>query len=231
MHNDRAPVVGVVGRETGQIRLAVVDGYTANDSRAIGGRGDTARRDGVQRRGGQLRANRADRAGAFDGKPWPPSNGHETPTAMEDAKCTTIRMEGIWTGLRNFLRSFRGIHKRYLGQYVAIFEWAYNLKHVTRLFCGDCCYPAPPNYQYERLRKAPWVIQRRAIRGTGFCWVGAAGDTLFRVQRIGSYALKAAAECPQDGAARPISRSVQPAQSASNKRTRWAVILTNTKAS
>ena len=30
--------------------------------------------------------------------------------------------EGIGPGLRTFLRLFRGIHKRYLGQYVAIFE-------------------------------------------------------------------------------------------------------------
>jgi len=43
-------------------------------------------------------------------------------------------MEGIWTGLRNFLRPFRGVHKRYLAQYVAVFEWAHNLKRVTADF-------------------------------------------------------------------------------------------------
>jgi transposase-like protein len=36
--------------------------------------------------------------------------------------------EGLWTGLRNFLRPFRGVHKRYLAQYVAIFENAFNFK-------------------------------------------------------------------------------------------------------
>jgi transposase-like protein len=40
-------------------------------------------------------------------------------------------MEGIWTGLRNFLRTFRGVHKKYLQQYVAIFEWAHNVKVAT----------------------------------------------------------------------------------------------------
>ena len=45
-------------------------------------------------------------------------------------------IEGIWTGLRNFLRRFRGVHKKYLAQYylaqyVALFEWEYNLKEVT----------------------------------------------------------------------------------------------------
>jgi transposase-like protein len=40
-------------------------------------------------------------------------------------------MEGIWTGLRNFLRPFRGVHKKYLNQYIAIFQWAHNLKAVS----------------------------------------------------------------------------------------------------
>ena len=39
--------------------------------------------------------------------------------------------EGIWTGLRNFLRMFRGVSKKYLYQYVAIFQWGYNLKEAT----------------------------------------------------------------------------------------------------
>lgn len=40
-------------------------------------------------------------------------------------------IEGIWVGLRNFLRGFRGIHKDYLPQYVAMYEWSFNLKEVT----------------------------------------------------------------------------------------------------
>ena len=40
-------------------------------------------------------------------------------------------IEGIWVGLRNFLRRFRGVHKKYLAQYAAMFEWAYNLKEVA----------------------------------------------------------------------------------------------------
>jgi transposase-like protein len=40
-------------------------------------------------------------------------------------------MEGTWTGLRNFLRPFRGVSKWHLAGYVAIFEWANNLKRVT----------------------------------------------------------------------------------------------------
>ncbi len=49
-------------------------------------------------------------------------------------------IEGLWTGLRNFLRPFRGVNKIYLQQYLAIHEWAHNLKEVTleflRIVCG-----------------------------------------------------------------------------------------------
>lgn len=43
-------------------------------------------------------------------------------------------LEGLWTGLRNFLRPFRGVNKEYLHQYVAIFEWSYNVKRATPEF-------------------------------------------------------------------------------------------------
>jgi hypothetical protein len=42
--------------------------------------------------------------------------------------------EGLWTGLRNFLRTFRGVNKKYLSQDVAVFEWGYNIKRVTPQF-------------------------------------------------------------------------------------------------
>lgn len=45
-------------------------------------------------------------------------------------------LEGIWTGLRNFLRPMRGVSKHYLAGYVAIFEWAYNLKAIDHAFLG-----------------------------------------------------------------------------------------------
>ena len=40
-------------------------------------------------------------------------------------------LEGLWTGVRNFLRTFRGVSKHYLAQYVAMFQWSYNIKVVT----------------------------------------------------------------------------------------------------
>ena len=39
-------------------------------------------------------------------------------------------LEGLWAALRTFLRPFRGISKHYLNQYVAVFQWVYNLKRA-----------------------------------------------------------------------------------------------------
>lgn len=46
----------------------------------------------------------------------------------------TNTLEGLWTGLRNLLRPFRGVSKKYLYQYVAIFEWGHHIKRVTPEF-------------------------------------------------------------------------------------------------
>ena len=44
--------------------------------------------------------------------------------------------EGLWTSVRNFIRPFRGVHKKYLAQYIAVFENNFNYKkhqdHVIR---------------------------------------------------------------------------------------------------
>jgi hypothetical protein len=36
--------------------------------------------------------------------------------------------------VRNFLRPFRGVSKWFLAQYVALFQWSYNLKSVLDEF-------------------------------------------------------------------------------------------------
>jgi len=49
--------------------------------------------------------------------------------------------EGGWTGLRNFLRPFRGVHKQYLSGYVAIQEFAVNHKRVSPAFVSSIVRP------------------------------------------------------------------------------------------
>lgn len=51
---------------------------------------------------------------------------------VREVHCNTL--EGVWTGLRNFLRPFRGVNKVYLDPYVKMFEWSHNLKRVTASF-------------------------------------------------------------------------------------------------
>ncbi len=60
-----------------------------------------------------------------------------------EVHCNT--MEGIWVGLRNFLRPFRGIHKKYLYLYVAMFEWSYNLRWIDFDFLRRLLFP-PSTY-------------------------------------------------------------------------------------
>jgi transposase-like protein len=54
---------------------------------------------------------------------------------VREVHCNTL--EGLWTGLRNFLRPFRGVSKHFLSGYVAIHEFAVNLKRVTVTFISD----------------------------------------------------------------------------------------------
>lgn len=46
-------------------------------------------------------------------------------------------IEGLWTTLRNFLRTFRGVNKKYLSGYVAMCAFAINLKRVTPAFISS----------------------------------------------------------------------------------------------
>ena len=48
---------------------------------------------------------------------------------IREVHCNTL--EGLWTGLRNHLRMFRRVSKKYLNQYIAVFEWAYRFRWAT----------------------------------------------------------------------------------------------------
>jgi transposase len=125
--NDRPPVLGVIGRETGAIRLRVVqdtksltlcsfvEQFTQPDSLVY--------TDEYHSYNALKRA----RETVFHGrKEW----GRD-----EDAdgwcEVHTNSNEGLWTGLRNFLRPFRGVSKHFLHGYVAIHEFRVNLKAIS----------------------------------------------------------------------------------------------------
>ena len=45
--------------------------------------------------------------------------------------------EGMWTDVRNFLRPFKGVHKKYLAGYVAMAEFRRNIKRITPQFISS----------------------------------------------------------------------------------------------
>ena len=55
----------------------------------------------------------------------------------------TNTIEGVWTPVRNFLRPFRGVHKKLLAGYVAMCEFCITLKRITGEFISKlvaCTY-------------------------------------------------------------------------------------------
>lgn len=140
--NDRPPILGVVGRTTGHIRLTV----SANTQQVT--IQPQVEKDTLP----TTRLN-TDESSAYN-HIRETGRGHVTVChsrheyARDDdgfceVHCNT--MEGIWTGLRNFLRLFRGVHKKYLAAYTAMFEWAHNLKRVTADFMRTLMCP---NFTY-----------------------------------------------------------------------------------
>jgi transposase len=131
----------VVGRDTGAVRLRVVahtDGATLTPFVAAG------TQDGAM--------VYTDEWGGYNGLPGM-HRAHATvnhsPGRREWARDDDgdgIRevhdntLEGLWAALRTFLRPFRGVSKHYLSQYVAVFQWVYNLKvavpETLRLLLG-----------------------------------------------------------------------------------------------
>jgi transposase len=128
--NDRPPVLGVIGRETGQIRLRVVDDTRSSTLCAF-----------VERFTQPEALVYTDEYGSYNAL----QRDHDTVchSAYEWARdddgdgcfeSHTNSNEGLWTGLRNFLRPFRGVSKHFLHGYVAIHEFRVNLKGISPIF-------------------------------------------------------------------------------------------------
>ena len=144
MENDRPPILGVVGRESGQIRLTVCDNIQqgtiqpqVEDSTETH---TTLYTDECSAYNHISETGRNHATVSHSQKEWARDDDGD---GVREVHCNT--MEGIWTGLRNFLRPFRGIHKKYLALYVAMFEWSHNLKRVTADFLKAVMIP---NFTY-----------------------------------------------------------------------------------
>jgi transposase len=128
--NDRPPVVGTVGRGSGQVRLRVVkrtDGATLKKHVERFTRARTrVYTDEWRGYSGLARPHATVAHGQHE---WARDDDGD---GVREVHANTI--EGMWTGVRNFLRPFRGVHKRYLCQYVAMCEFNINLKRVSPKF-------------------------------------------------------------------------------------------------
>ena len=133
--NDRPPVAATIGRDSGRACLHVVGN---SDRRTLEGLVQATTNPGAMLNTDEWRAY---------GRVPELGRGHVTVNhgagewARDDdgdgvREVHVNTMEGTWTGLRNFLRPFRGVSKWHLAGYVAIFEGANNLKRVTDDFLG-----------------------------------------------------------------------------------------------
>jgi transposase-like protein len=128
-------VLGVVGRDSGRVRLGVA---RRNGRAALQPLVEAWTRPGCTVNTDEwvaydrLPASGRARAAVRHTRPNPEYARDDDGDGIREVHCNTG--EGLWAGLRNFLRPFRGVAKRYLSQYVAMFEWAHNLKAVTAMF-------------------------------------------------------------------------------------------------
>jgi transposase len=128
--NDRPPILGVIGRETGEVRLRVV-----RDTKSV-----TLCRP-VQQFTQPTAHLYTDEYASYNALRHPHTSvTHATREWARDDDGDGIRevhtntAEGMWAGVRTFLRPFRGVHKRFLAGYVAIHEFRVNLKRISVSF-------------------------------------------------------------------------------------------------
>ena len=131
--NDRPPVVGTVGRESHQCRLRVcerTDGFTlrqhvhwTTEVTAICCTDEWLGYSHLARVHQQV--SHAQREWARD----------EDGDGVREVHINSI--EGLWTSVRNFLRPFRGVHKRYLKFYIAVCEHRINRKVISPNFIAQ----------------------------------------------------------------------------------------------
>jgi transposase-like protein len=108
--NDRPPIVGTVGRESGQVRLRMVK---RTDSKTL--ERHTAR---FTRPDALVNTDEWQGYNQIERQHVTVNHGaHEWARDEEGAGVREVHLnttEGMWTGVRHFLRPFRGVHKAHL---------------------------------------------------------------------------------------------------------------------
>ena len=130
--HDRPPVAGVVGRESGELRLEVCHQSDRETLEAFVVQHTSAQASVYTDE--WMPATHLDETGTGARKRAPPAQPtrvgrDDDGDGVREVHCNTL--EGIWTGVRNFLRPFRGVHKANLDAYINVFEIGYRFKTVT----------------------------------------------------------------------------------------------------
>jgi len=141
MENDRPPILGVIGRESGKIHLTVCNN-TKQDTiqRQVENDTITTTKVNTDESSAYEHIDETGRGHAtvcHSKKEWARDDDGD---GVREVHCNTN--EGLWTGLRNYLRPFRGLHKKFLSIYVAMFEWTHNLKKITSEFLKTLMVPS-----------------------------------------------------------------------------------------
>jgi transposase-like protein len=125
--NDRPPIVGTVGRDSGKVRLRRVK---HTDGQTLCAHVEPFTQDDTQSYTDEWQGyNHVDRPHAtvcHAQKEWARDDDGD---GIREVHINTV--EGMWTLGRNFMRLFRGVHKKYLPGYLAICEFHINLKRIT----------------------------------------------------------------------------------------------------
>lgn len=128
--NDRPPIVGTVGRQSGQVRLRVVH---HTDQATLEKHVHTFTQAGVTVNTDEWRGYnhiiRPHPTVCHGKKEWARDDDGD---GIREVHVNTV--EGMWTSVRNFLRPLRGVHKKYLSGYIAMCEFAINLKRINPPF-------------------------------------------------------------------------------------------------
>ena len=142
---DRPPIFSVIGRTTGEVRYFVrehSDGATCRavlaESVPVGAAvlytdewgGYWSVEKTLKLKHGSVRHGEREWARDADGD------------GVREVHCNSC--EGAGTGLRNYLRAFRGVHKYFLADYVATYETMRNAKRITPAVVQRMCFRANP---------------------------------------------------------------------------------------
>ena len=138
--NDRPPILGVIGRESGKVFLRQTYRSTLKAIEPVVLRvtapGTEVHTDEWHAYDGLDDQNRLRFSVNHKRKEWARDDDGD---GVREVHSNTI--EGFWLGLRNYLRPFRGVSKWCLDLYLAFYQGMHNFRHNVLGFLGRLLGP------------------------------------------------------------------------------------------